>query len=336
MRTRPFLRTTEFLWQEGHTCHATEAEAEEETLNILHNVYADFVEKEMALPVLRGLKTDKEKFAGALRTYAIEAMMGDGRALQSGTSHNLGQNFAKAFEIVYQNSDNQPDHCWTTSWGVSTRLVGALIMGHSDDEGLVCPPRLAPIQVVVVPIYRGDDERAPVLEAAGRLFAELKERFRVKLDDRDQLTPGFKFNEWEIRGVQVRIEVGPKDIEKATVAMARRDIPGKAGKEFVPQAGLADRVGVLLESIQFGLFQRALDFRTSHTVDVSTYEELKEAVQTGFANAYWDGTGDDENQVQNETKATIRVIPLNQSNKPGKCILTGRETTQQVVFARAY
>ncbi len=336
MRTRPFLRTTEFLWQEGHTCHATEAEAEEETLKILHEVYADFVEKEMALPVLRGLKTDKEKFAGALRTYAIEAMMGDGRALQSGTSHNLGQNFARAFEIIYQNADNQPEHCWTTSWGVSTRLVGALIMGHSDDEGLVCPPRLAPIQVVVVPIFKGDEERVKVLEAVDLIVRQLKEKFRVKLDDRDQMTPGFKFNEWEIRGVPVRVEIGPRDIEKGTAAVARRDIPGRDGKEFVPQAGLADHIGSLLDTIQKGLYDRALAFRESHTVDVSSYDELREAVKTGFANTYWDGAGEDEDRVQNETKATIRVIPIEQSGKPGKCVLTGRETARQVVFARAY
>jgi prolyl-tRNA synthetase len=336
MRTRPFLRTTEFLWQEGHTAHATEAEAEAETLKILHEVYTDFAEKEMALPVLRGRKTEKEKFAGALRTYALEAMMQDGRALQAGTSHNLGQNFARAFEIMVQTPDNRQEYVWTTSWGVSTRLVGALIMAHSDDEGLVVPPRLAPTQVVVVPIYKTDAERAPVMEAIDRLMREWGDRFRVKLDDRDHLTPGFKYNEWEMKGVPVRVEVGPRDVEKGSAAVARRDIPGREGKTFVPQAGLADHVAGLLEKIQQSLFDRALRFREEHTRDVSSYDELKEAIETGFARAYWAGTTEDEQQVQNETRATIRVIPFEQPETGGRCVYTGQETTQQVIFARAY
>lgn len=336
MRTRPFLRTTEFLWQEGHTCHATEEEAEEETLKILNEVYADFVEKEMSLPVYKGLKTDKEKFAGALRTYSIEAMMQDGRALQAGTSHNLGQNFARAFEIVYQNRENQPDFCWTSSWGVSTRLEGALIMAHSDDEGLVCPPRLAPIQVVVVPIYKGEEQRPGVMEAIRRVVGGWEGRFRVKVDDRDQLTPGFKFNEWEVKGVPVRVEIGPRDVENGTAAVARRDIPGREGKQLVQQAALAGHIAALLEDIQQGLYDRALRFRDAHTRDVSSYEELKEAVETGFARAWWAGTAEDEERIQAETKATIRVIPLEQPGGSGRCVLTGRESTRQVLFARAY
>jgi prolyl-tRNA synthetase len=336
MRTRPFLRTTEFLWQEGHTAHATEAEAEEETLKVLHEVYADFAEKEMALPVLRGLKTDKEKFAGALRTYAIEAMMQDGRALQAGTSHNLGQNFARAFEIMYQTPDNRQEHAWTTSWGVSTRLVGALIMAHSDDDGLVVPPRLAPIQVVVVPIYREEKDRAPVMEAVERLRREWGDRFRVKVDAREELTPGFKYNEWELKGVPVRVEIGPRDVEKGTAAVARRDVPGKEGKAFVPQEALTEHLAGLLEEIQRSLFERALRFRNEHTRDVASYDELKEAVETGFARAYWAGSSADEQCLQDETRATIRVIPFEQPEKPGRCVYTGRETSQQVIFARAY
>lgn len=336
MRPRLFLRTTEFLWQEGHTAHATEAEAEEETLRILHEVYTDFAEKVMALPVLKGRKTEKEKFAGALRTYCIEAMMQDGRALQAGTSHNLGQNFAQAFDIKYQTPDNREEYVWTTSWGVSTRLIGALIMAHSDDEGLVCPPRLAPIQVVVVPIYKGDAERASVLEAADRLVRTWEGRFRTKLDDRDQVTPGFKFNEWECKGVPVRVEIGPRDLEKGTVALSRRDVPGKEGKQIVSQEGLADRIAGLLDDIQQSLYDRALRFREEHTVDVASYDELKEAVETGFARAYWAGTTADETRLQEDTKATIRVIPFEQPDKPGRCVMTGQETSQVVIIGRAY
>ncbi|MBO9322420.1 MAG: proline--tRNA ligase, partial [Roseiflexus sp.] len=287
MRTRPFLRTTEFLWQEGHTVHATEEDAERETLLILHEVYADFVEKEMAIPVIKGLKSEKEKFPGALRSYCIEAMMQDGRALQAGTSHNLGQNFARAFDITYTDQQNTIQYAWTTSWGVSTRLIGALIMTHSDDEGLVIPPRLAPTQVVVVPIYRNDAERSVVMEAVQRMTAEWKGRLRFKIDDRDNLTPGFKFNEWELKGVPIRVEIGPKDIEKGSVAIARRDQPGREGKSFVPQDGLTDRLTALLEEIQQALYRRALTFREEHTADVATYDELKQQVERGFARCYW-------------------------------------------------
>ncbi len=336
MRTRPFLRTAEFWWQEGHTAHATEAEAEEETLRILHEVYADFVEQEMAVPVIRGLKTEKEKFPGALRSYCIEAMMQDGRALQAGTSHNLGQNFARAFDITFTDQNNTIQYAWTTSWGVSTRLIGALIMTHSDDEGLVLPPRLAPIQVVIVPIYKNDEERSAVMAAVARMTAEWRGRLRFKVDDRDNYSPGYKFNEWELKGVPVRIEIGPKDVAKETVALARRDIPGKAGKSFVPQAGLTERIEALLAEMQTGLFQRALAFREAHTADVTTYDELKAQVERGFARAYWAGDTADEKRIQEETRATIRCIPLDQPGTVGRCVYTGRETSQQVIFARAY
>jgi prolyl-tRNA synthetase len=336
MRTRPFLRTTEFLWQEGHTVHATEEDAERETLLILHEVYADFVEKDMAIPVIKGLKSEKEKFPGALRSYCIEAMMQDGRALQAGTSHNLGQNFARAFDITYTDQQNTIQYAWTTSWGVSTRLIGALIMTHSDDEGLVIPPRLAPTQVVVVPIYRNDAERSVVMEAVQRMTAEWKGRLRFKIDDRDNLTPGFKFNEWELKGVPIRVEIGPKDIEKGSVAIARRDQPGREGKSFVPQDGLTDRLTALLEEIQQALYRRALTFREEHTADVATYDELKQQVERGFARCYWAGTTEDEKRIQEETRATIRCIPLDQPQQAGRCVYTGKETSQQVIFARAY
>jgi prolyl-tRNA synthetase len=336
MRTRPFLRTAEFLWQEGHTVHATEADAERETLMILHDVYADFVEKDMAVPVLKGLKTEKEKFPGALRSYCIEAMMQDGRALQAGTSHNLGQNFAKAFDITFTDQNNTIQTAWTTSWGVSSRLIGALIMAHSDDEGLVVPPRLAPTQVVVVPIYKNDAERSSVMAAVEQITAAWKGRLRFKVDDRDQLTPGFKFNEWELKGIPVRVEVGPKDVEKGSVAVARRDIPGKAGKSFVPQQGLAEHLEGLLAEIQQALYERALRFRDERTATVSSYDELKQQVERGFARAYWAGTTADEQRVQDETRATIRCIPLDQPGQAGRCVLTGKEAMQQVIFARAY
>jgi prolyl-tRNA synthetase len=336
MRTRPFLRTAEFLWQEGHTVHATEEDAERETLMILHDVYADFVEREMALPVIRGLKTRKETFAGALRSYAMEAMMQDGRALQAGTSHNLGQNFAKAFDITYTDQNNTVQYGWTTSWGVSSRLIGALIMAHSDDEGLVLPPRLAPTQVVVVPIYKSDAERSTVMETVERLTSEWRGRLRFKVDDRDNVQPGYKFNEWELKGIPVRVEVGPKDVQKGTVALARRDIPGKEGKQFVPQEGLTEQISSLLETMQQNLFDRALRFREERTFEVSSYAELAEAVEKGFARCYWAGSTEDEQRIQTELKATTRVIPFEQPDKAGTCVVTGKETTQQVIFARAY
>ncbi len=336
LRTRPFLRTAEFLWQEGHTAHATEQEAEEETLKILHEVYAATVEEVMAIPVLRGLKTEREKFAGALRTYAIEAMMQDGKALQAGTSHNLGQNFARSFEIKYQTPDNREEYCWTTSWGASTRLIGALIMAHSDDDGLVLPPRVAPVQVVVVPIFKNDDERSAVMDAVTRLTADWKGRFRFKIDDRDNLSLGFKANEWEVKGVPVRIEIGPKDLAKGTVAVARRDRPGREGKSFVPQAGLTELVSQLLDEIQATLFQRALRFREERTFNAASYDEFKEQVEQGFVRVYFDGTGEDEDRIKAETKATVRVIPFEQPDEAGVCFFTGRRTKRVAIFARSY
>ena len=336
LRTRPFLRTSEFLWQEGHTAHATEEEAERETLMILHEVYTDVVERVMAIPVLRGLKTEREKFAGALRTYAIEAMMQDGKALQAGTSHNLGQNFARSFEIKYTTQDNREEFCWTTSWGTSTRLVGALIMAHSDDDGLVLPPLVAPIQVVVVPIYKTDDERSRVMEAVTRITSDWTDRFRFKVDERAHLTPGFKFNEWEVKGVPVRVEIGPKDLEKGTVAVSRRDMPGREGKAFVEQLGLTEHVSGLLAEIQQALFERARRFRDERTFDAATYDEFKEKVEQGFVRVFWDGDGSDEDRIKTETKATVRVIPFEQPTEEGTCFFTGRKTTRQVIFARSY
>jgi len=336
MRTRPFLRTTEFLWQEGHTVHATEEDAERETLLILHDVYGDFLENEMAIPVIKGLKTEKEKFAGALRTYALEAMMQDGRALQAGTSHNLGQNFAKAFDITFSDQSNTIQLAWTTSWGVSTRLIGALIMVHSDDEGLVLPPRIAPTQVVVVPIYKNEAEKVSVMAAVARLTAEWKGRIRFKVDERDNLTPGFKFNEWELKGIPIRVEIGPKDVAKETVAVARRDRPGREGKSFIPQAGLTEHLIELLADIQQSLFTKALKFREEHTFFATNLAELQAAVEQGFARCYWAGSKEDEQRIQTDFKATIRAIPFDQPPTPGPCVLTGQETTQQVIFARAY
>jgi len=342
MRTRPFLRTTEFLWQEGHTVHVDHEDAERETLMILNDVYADFAEKDMALPVLRGIKTEKEKFAGALRSYAIEVMMQDGRALQAGTSHNLGQNFAKAFDITYADKNNQVQHAWTTSWGVSTRLIGATIMGHSDDDGLVVPPSLAPIQVVIVPIYKNDLERATVMEAIDKITPEWRGRIRFHLDTRDHLTPGFKFNEWELKGVPLRMEVGPKDVQKQSVALAQRVMldgsatEGRKTKSFVPQAGLTEHIMRLMDQIQQGLYQRALKFREEHTFDAKNYDELKERVEQGFVRCWWAGSCEDEEKIQEETKATIRVIPIDQPGGKGKCVYTGNEADKVAVFARAY
>lgn len=336
LRTRPFLRTAEFLWQEGHTAHATEAEAERETLMILHDVYADTVEREMAIPVYRGLKTENQKFPGALRTYAIEAMMQDGRALQAGTSHNLGQNFARSFEIKYTTPDNREEYCWTTSWGASTRLIGALIMAHGDDDGLVLPPRIAPTQVVVVPIFKNDAERATVMEAVARITAGWKGQIRFKIDERDYVSPGFKFNEWEVKGIPVRVEVGPKDVQKGTVAVSRRDKPGREGKAFVPQEGLTAHLTALLDEIQQALYDRALRFREEHTHDASTYDEFKQGVEQGFVRVYFDGDSADEDRIQAETKATVRVIPFDQPDAEGTCFYTGRSTRRVAIFARAY
>jgi prolyl-tRNA synthetase len=336
LRTKLFLRTLEFFWQEGHTAHATLEEAEFETRQML-DIYADFAMKEAAVPVIPGRKSDSEKFAGADITYSIEAMMGDGKALQAGTSHNLGQNFAKAFEIRYLDKGGVLKHCWTTSWGLSTRFIGAIIMVHGDDQGLILPPHIAPFQAVIVPIYKTDDEKASVMDAARKIRAELvAAEIRVKLDERDGMSPGFKFNDWEMRGVPLRIELGPKDVAKGSVVLARRDRPGKEGKSFVPQAGLSDAVKTMLSEIQQALFDRALAFRKSNTVEPKDYGEFKTAVERGFALAHWCGSEGCEGKIKEETKATMRCIPLEQSGEPGKCIFCGHASKEKAIFAKAY
>ena len=341
MRTRLFLRTMEFLWQEGHTAHATEQEAVEETRRML-DVYTEFAQDFMAMPVIRGVKTASERFAGAVDTYCIEALMQDGKALQAGTSHFLGQNFARAFDCTFQNKDNELEHVWATSWGVSTRLVGALIMTHSDDQGLVLPPRLAPTQVVIVPIYRKDDDKARVLEAAARIERELADQgLRVLLDDSEAQRPGWKFNEYEVQGVPVRLAIGPRDVANGNVEMARRDTREKA---IVPQEGLAARIVETLDAIQQGLFDRALAFREAHTTAVDSYDEFERVLDEkgGFVLAHWDGTDETEARIKEETKATIRCIPLPEeaaalgADGPGEDLLTGRPSKGRVVFARAY
>jgi len=349
LRTKLFLRTLEFYWQEGHTAHATEQEARDETMRML-GVYADFAINEGAVPVIQGVKSENEKFAGAVQSMSIEAMMGDTRALQAGTSHFLGQNFAKAFNIQYLDTNNTLQYVWTTSWGLSTRFIGAIIMTHGDDQGLILPPRLAPIQVVLVPIYKNDAERSAVMPVVERIKAELAE-FRLKVDDRTEVTPGFKFNDWEMRGVPLRIEIGPKDVEKGNVALARRDTiraantgstpvrdgkPGREGKSFVPQAGLARTVGLLLDEIQASLLTRATAFRDSHIHDPKDYDELKEVVVDGWAFSYWCGDKECEAKVKEDTKATTRCIPLEQEEGKGKCIVCGKDAKRKVYFARAY
>jgi prolyl-tRNA synthetase len=336
LRTKLFLRTLEFFWQEGHTAHATREEAEFETRQML-DIYADFAIREAAVPVIPGRKSASERFAGANETFSIEAMMGDGKALQSGTSHNLGQNFAKAFEIRYLDKTGAHQHCWTTSWGLSTRFIGAIIMVHGDDQGLILPPRLAPIQVVIVPIYKTDDEQKSVMEAARKIRAELVAAdIRVKVDEREGSSPGFKFNDWEMRGVPLRIELGPKDIAKGTVVLARRDRPGREGKSFVPQAGLSDAVTALLVEIQKALFDRALAFREANTFEPKEYGELKDIVEKGFAFAYWCGSAACEEKIKQEMKATLRCIPLGQNTGPGKCLVCNEAAAEKAYFARAY
>ena len=340
MRTRPFLRTTEFLWQEGHTAHATREEAIEETLRML-DVYVDFAENDAAVPVIPGRKSDSDKFAGAVTSYTMEAMMGDYRALQSGTSHFLGQNFAKAFDIKYLDRNNELQHCWTTSWGLSTRMVGGIIMTHGDDHGLILPPVLAPLQAVIVPIWRKPEESTLIMEAAEQARAQLAASgVRVKLDDRDEVSPGFKFNDWEMRGVPVRVEIGPRDVAKNAVVLARRDRPGKEGKTFgVPAAGLADAVSALLDEVQAGLLQRATEFRNANThTGIHDYEEFKEvlAEKGGFLRVHWAGSGEDEDRVKEDTKATIRLYPLETEEGAGRCFYTGKETERIAIFARAY
>jgi len=335
MRTRLFLRTTEFLWQEGHTAHATEQEAIEETLRML-DVYTDFAVNEAAIPVIPGRKSESEKFAGAVASYTIEAMMKDGKALQAGTSHFLGQNFAKAFEIQFLDENNELQYAWTTSWGVSTRMVGAVVMTHGDDQGLVLPPHLAPIQVVIVPIWRKETERGAVMEAAAKVEQQLKPSIRVHLDRREGLSPGWKFNDWEMRGVPLRIELGPRDVAQGAVMVARRDMPGRSGKVQMSMEALETSIPDLLEQVQRAIYEKALAFRDAHIQDVETYEELKDAVETGFARAWWAGTSEDEARIKEEAKATIRCIPLDQPGGHGRCIFSGRPATEVAIFGRAY
>jgi prolyl-tRNA synthetase len=335
MRTRLFLRTTEFLWQEGHTAHATESEALAEAEQMI-NVYADFVENYMAVPVIIGVKTESERFAGALETYCIEALMQDGKALQAGTSHFLGQNFAKAFDVKFANREGKQDYVWATSWGVSTRLMGALVMTHSDDNGLVLPPKLAPNQVVIIPIYRGDEEFNTVSEVALELQKELRAKgLRVKFDNRDTQKPGWKFNEYELKGVPVRIAVGPRDIANGTFEVARRDT---LTKEVLLKNEVVDKVSDLMDEIQKNLFSRAALNRTDHTTEVSHYDEFKTVLETkgGFISAHWDGTSETEERIKNETKATIRCIPLNVKKEEGRCMVTGNPSKERVLFAKAY
>ena len=334
MRTRLFLRTMEFLWQEGHTAHATEEEAVEETLRMLE-VYRTFAEEFMAMPVVTGVKTASERFAGAVDTYCIESLMQDGKALQAGTSHFLGQNFAKAFDVKFQDADGEHKYVWATSWGVSTRLIGGLIMTHSDDHGLVLPPKLAPTQVVVVPIYRSDEERSDVKLYVAPLIAELKQKgVSVKLDDRDNFKPGWKFAEHEAQGVPIRIAVGPRDVQNGNLELARRDT---LEKNIVPMEGAAERVDKLLVTIQEDLFTAAKDRREKQTNHVENYDEFKKVIEKGgFVYAHWDGTDETEAKIKEETKATIRCIPLKGDKKPGKCMVTGKESAQKVLFARSY
>jgi prolyl-tRNA synthetase len=334
--TRLFLRTTEFLWQEGHTAHRTQEEAQEETLRMLE-VYRDFLEEDLAIPVLHGIKTDSEKFAGADRTYCVEALMGDAKALQAGTSHNLGQNFAKAFNITFQDEDRKQKYVWQTSWGVSTRLVGAIVMTHGDDSGLILPPRIAPHQVVAVPIWRKEKERNQTAEALGNLRPEIAQVCRLHVDDRDEHTPGWKYNEWELRGVPVRLEIGPRDVAKNQVVLVRRD---NREKEFVPMSALKERLPALLDELQTAFFQRSLEFQKANTHEVADFDQFKEVMenQRGFVIAGWDGEADTEAKIKEETKATIRLIPLadGEATDGLRCVYSGRPARYRAVFAKAY
>ena len=335
MRTRLFLRTAEFLWQEGHTAHATKAEAVEESEKMM-NVYADFAENFMAIPVIKGIKTETERFAGAEETYCIEALMQDGKALQAGTSHFLGQNFAKAFDVKFANAEGKQEYVLGTSWGVSKRLMGALVMTHSDDQGLVLPPSLAPIQVVIVPIYKTDEQLAAITAEVNVLTAALRKlHISVKFDDRTTQKPGFKFAEWELKGVPVRIAVGPKDLENGTFEVARRDT---LTKEVVSKDGITTYISDLLEQIQKELFEKALNYRNTHITEVNSFEEFKEVLDTkgGFVSAHWDGTAATEEKIKDLTKATIRCIPLDRVEEAGSCVFTGESSAGRVLFAKAY
>lgn len=335
MRTKLFLRTAEFYWQEGHTAHATAEDAENETQQML-NVYADFAINDASIPVVAGRKSNSEKFAGAVRSYSIEAMMGDTRALQAGTSHFLGQNFAKAFDIQFLDSNNELQYAWTTSWGLSTRMIGAIIMTHGDDQGLVLPPKLAPIQIIITPIYKNDEEKTKVLETVAKIDSELGQNFRVKVDSREEVTPGFKFNDWEMRGVPLRIEIGPKDVDKNSAAFARRDMPGKAGKSFVSLDQITSQAAEILQSIQASMHERAVGFRQANTYDPHNYSELRTVIERGWAYAWWCGDSACESKVKDETKATTRCIPLEQAEGEGTCIVCGERATEKVIFGRAY
>ncbi len=334
MRTRLFLRTAEFLWQEGHTAHASKEEAIEESEKML-DVYATFAETFMAMPVIKGVKTKNERFAGALETYCVEALMQDGKALQAGTSHFLGQNFAKAFDVKFANKEGKQDYVWATSWGVSTRLMGALIMTHSDDEGLVLPPNLAPIQVVIIPIYKGQEQLEEISKQALKIKSEIETKgISVKYDDRDTQKPGFKFAEYEFKGVPVRIAIGPRDLENGTIEVARRDTKEK---ETLQQQDIATKIEHLLKNIQSNLYQKAIDFRSENIHKADSWEEFEKLLdQGGFISAHWDGTPETEEKIKELTKATIRCIPLNNKQETGKCILTNNPSTQRVLFARAY
>ncbi len=344
LRTKLFLRTLEFYWQEGHTAHATRDEAVEETKQML-DVYADFAVNDAAIPVIPGAKSDAEKFAGADVTYSIEAMMGDGKALQSGTSHFLGQNFAQAFDVRYLDQNGALQHCWTTSWGLSTRMIGAIIMVHGDDQGLVMPPKLAPTQVVIVPIYKTDEEKASVLKTAKELKAQLiKANLRVALDEREGFSPGWKFNDWEMRGVPVRVELGPKDVAKQAAMLARRDKPGREGKVSAPLVDLAGTIEKLLADIHQSLYDKALAFRRANTYEAATFDDFKKAVEFGFAFAFWCGSGECEEKVKEETRATMRCIPLDPAavmgtaggEGTGVCVYCGKPAKHRAIFARAY
>jgi prolyl-tRNA synthetase len=335
MRTRLFLRTAEFLWQEGHTAHATKDEAIEETLKIL-DIYSGFAENWMAMPVIKGIKTENERFAGAVETYSIEALMQDGKALQSGTSHFLGQNFAKAFDVTFLDNKGKLEHVWASSWGVSTRLMGALIMAHSDDRGLVLPPRLAPIQAVIVPIYKKAEELSVIGREVEIIRQELiASGISVKYDDRDTYKPGWKFAEYELKGVPVRLAVGSRDIDSRTVEVARRDT---LEKKSYPMDGIGETVKALLEEIQVNIFRKALDFRSRNTVAADSYQEFRDIIESkgGFVLAHWDGTRETEEKINQETKATIRCLPLDGERIPGKCIVTGKPSSQRVLFAKSY
>ncbi len=334
MRTRMFLRTMEFYWQEGHTAHATAEEAEEEAITML-NVYADFAREMAGVPVLKGVKSESEKFPGAVNTYSIEAMMGDTKALQAGTSHNLGQNFAKAFDIKYLDKNNTLQHCWTTSFGLSTRFIGAVIMTHGDDNGLVLPPRIAPYQIVIVPIFKNEDERVKVMECVDKVMQQLKD-FRVTLDDRTEVTPGFKYHEWELRGVPLRLEIGPKDVEKNSVMAARRDIPGKPGKSFLSQDNLAAQVQDLLDTIQNALLSKAEKFRDDNIHEANSYDELKQIVENGWAEAWWCGDPACEAKIKEDTKATSRCMNFEHQHGHGKCVVCGKDSDKKIYFSKAY